>query len=138
MLEPREITMYNPMLRRLSVTALAALCAAFMLCGCASPMPRPDATTARRIGPVAEWQETSSGASLFALRPIYSHEESGADDADFRSVTDILWPIGTVSKRDDRHYWRFLLFYGIGGSKSRLEEGEDPYRFRLFPNRFPN
>ena len=111
----------------------AALLALGLLCGCATPMPHPQATTARRIGPIAEWQETSSGASLFALRPIYSHEETGDGDGDFRSVTDILWPIGTVSRRNDRHYWRFLLFYGTGGAKSRLEDGEDPYRFRLFP-----
>ncbi len=107
--------------------------AAILFSGCATPMPRPDATNARRIGPVVEWQETSSGASLFALRPIYSHEEYETESADFRSVTDILWPLGTVSHRDERYYWRFLLFYGTGGAESRLEEGEDPYRFRLFP-----
>ena len=48
---------------------LSAVASALLLAGCATPMPRPDATNARRIGPLVEWQETTSGASLFALRP---------------------------------------------------------------------
>lgn len=96
-------------------------------------MPHKDATEAWRIGPLAEYQETAAGDSLFALHPIFSHEESATNAPTHRSVTDVLWPLCTVSERDDRYYWRFLLFYGTGGAKSRVEEGEDPYRFRLFP-----
>lgn len=114
---------------------LGAIFAALMLfvSGCATPMPREDATSAWRVGPVVERQTTLGNDSLFALRPIYSHEQTSEDVKEFRSVTDILWPLGTVSRRDDRYYWRFLLFYGTGGAESRLAEGDDPYRFRLFP-----
>ena len=64
--------MDNPRSKFALLASLSAV--ALILAGCATPMPRPDATNARRIGPVVEWQETTSGASLFALRPFYSHE----------------------------------------------------------------
>ena len=44
------------------LASLSAL--ALLFAGCATPMPRPDATVARRIGPLAEWQSTAAGASL--------------------------------------------------------------------------
>ena len=96
-------------------------------------MPHPRAAEAWRIGPIVERQAIDAETKLFALRPIYSHEQTASELGEFRSVTDVLWPLGTVSRRDDRYYWRFLLFYGMGGGKSRVEGGDDAWRFRLFP-----
>lgn len=115
------------------IPILAAASAAILLCGCATPMPHPRATDAWRVGPVVERQRVGDEAGLLALRPIYSHETVSDKLGDFRSVTDVLWPLGTVSRRDERYYWRFLLFYGTGGAKSRKEDAEDAWRFRLFP-----
>lgn len=118
-------------------TALAfcalSLAALLLAAGCAAPMPPADATTAWRVGPLVDRQETDSGASLFALHPFYSHEESPTNMPDRLSETDILWPLGTISRRNERTSWRFLFFYGMDGAESRYDDGEDPYRFRIFP-----
>ena len=67
---------------------------------------------------------------MFALRPFYSRETSPTNAPDLRSENDILWPLGVTSRRDDRHYWRALFFYGTG-SDAAPDNGA--YRFRLFP-----
>ncbi len=112
-------------------TILALLPAALLLlAGCATPLPREDATEAWRVGPLLEGARTASGASLLAVRPFYSREAAPTNAPDLRVENNILWPLAVTSRRDDRHYWRALLFYGTG---SDAAADNDAYRFRLFP-----
>ena len=54
------------------------------------------------------------------------------DPTILRSETDLLWPLGIRSQRDDHYYWRALLFYGTGTLDDPTSPN-DPWRFRLFP-----
>ena len=92
------------------------------------PLPPPGAQSAWRVGPLLEGARLESGDRLLAVRPLYSRETAGGEP--FRRVTDILWPLGTFSRRDDRLSWRCLLFYGTG---DEAPEANGAYRFRLFP-----
>lgn len=106
------------------------LLAGLLFAGCRTPLPsRTDTSRAWRVGPFAEGAATASGASMLAVRPFFSHEEAGTNEL-ARSVTDILWPLGTVTSFQDNGHWRFLLFYGTHGS---TPDAPDAYRFRFFP-----
>lgn len=110
--------------------ALVFLTTTLLVSGCRTPLPaRTDTTKAWRVGPVAEGAETSSGASMVAVRPLFSHEETGTNELK-RSVTDFLWPLGTATSFEDNGHWRFLLFYGTYGN---MPDSPDAYRFRFFP-----
>jgi hypothetical protein len=114
---------------RIQLTWLGGLGGLLLLAaGCASPLPPPGAQSAWRVGPLLEGARLESGDRLLAVRPLYSRETAG--DEPFRRVTDILWPLGTFSRRDDRLSWRCLLFYGTGDA---APASNGAYRFRLFP-----
>lgn len=99
-----------------------------LACGCATSMSPPETVSSWRVGPFLEGGKTAAGDKLLAVRPFYSHEEVAFEP--FRSVTDILWPVGAFHQRGDRRSWRFIPFYGFGDD---APEADGAYRFRLFP-----
>jgi hypothetical protein len=105
----------------------AALAGAVLSMGCAHSSPPAGAVAAWRVGPLLEGARSAEGGRLLAVRPFFSRE-SVTDDS-FRSVNDILWPVGSFRRRDDRLSWRCFPFYGM----SEDDEPDGAYRFRLFP-----
>ena len=57
---------------------------AFFFTGCATPMPRADATNARRIGPVVEWPIFTAGRLRNQVRA--QEAAARAAEADFRET----------------------------------------------------
>ncbi len=105
----------------------AVLTVALLSLGCAHSSPPAGAVAAWRVGPLLEGARSADDGCLLAVRPLFSRE-SVTDDS-FRSVSDILWPVGSFRRHDDILSWRFFPFYG-------LDEDDEPdgaYRFRLFP-----
>ncbi len=102
-------------------------------------MPPGNADSGFRLGPFFESAKADDGASMVAVRPFYSREVSGTNSPLFRSETDILWPLAISSERDDRSYWRALLFYGTSAPDASDEDvinktnTSGHNRFRLFP-----
>ena len=133
---------------------IAAAFAVAVFAGCRTPMPPGAATSGLRLGPFFETARDDSGSRLIAVRPFYSREtaiesrnpnsvgeirnpapesRTSLDDPTIlRSETDLLWPLGIRSQRDDHYYWRALLFYGTGTLDDPTSPN-DPWRFRLFP-----
>ncbi len=105
---------------------------AFALCGCRTPMPPGAATSGLRLGPFFETAHDEAGSSMVAVRPFFSRETTPTNAPDLRVETDVAWPLGISSRRDDHFYWRALLFYGMGVDDAPDSPG-DPSRFRLFP-----
>lgn len=103
-----------------------------LFAGCRSIMPPGNGTQGLRLGPFFETATDDNGASMVAMRPFYSRETASPTDPTSKSKTDVLWPLGTYSTRNNRFYWRALLFYGTGTMDDPTSPG-DPYRFRLFP-----
>jgi len=63
----------------------------------------------RAAGPLYEQRRADDGASLSALRPLYSRVE---DPARRRVLRDYLWPLGMIKTLDGDTYWRFGIAYG--------------------------
>lgn len=101
--------------------------------GCRTPMPPGGATSGFRLGPFFESASDDAGNSMVAVRPFFSRESSSlTNEVERRRETDILWPLGVSSVRDDHYYWRALLLFGTG-VEDDPSSPEDPYRFRLYP-----
>ncbi|MDD5705382.1 MAG: hypothetical protein PHR35_05620 [Kiritimatiellae bacterium] len=106
--------------------ALACVCG-LLGGGCAHSSPPPGAVSAWRVGPLLEGVRTGAGQNALAVRPFYSHECVNVNPT--QSVTDVLWPAGSFSRRGERLRWRLFPAYGSDAD----DEPDGSYRFRLLP-----
>lgn len=80
----------------------------------------------RAVGPVFEWRENADGTSRKAILPFFVRER----DARGRDMTDILWPVGTISRWEGTTTWRFLTAFGYDSDNS---DPESRYRVWVLP-----
>ena len=79
------------------------------------------------LGPLYERAQSNDGKSLRAVRPFYSHVEDPDKD---RSLSDFVWPVGTIRTVHDETQWRWLIFYGFNHTTN---DPGDRYRTWLLP-----
>jgi hypothetical protein len=80
-----------------------------------------------RLGPVVEFGRNAEGVRTAAVRPLFSRV---TDPAAREAVTDVLWPVASASRRDDRLRWRVGLALG---SDADTTDPESRYSFWLLP-----
>lgn len=81
----------------------------------------------KALGPVVERLETPKGWELEAVRPLWA---SWNHEGDALRRRDILWPVGTQTRRLDQSSWRFLLAYGTDWD---VTDPGSRYRFWVLP-----
>lgn len=81
----------------------------------------------RGLGPFLEFGRRDDGASLNAVRPLFSTVN---DPTNRRSIVDYTWPIANSRTTADENLWRFLFFYGFNHTTN---DAADRYRTWLIP-----
>ena len=127
--------------RRMGVLTGIAICSGGCMSVSPSSEPRPiraaplvsrehDAEWDRRdraLGPLFEQAERTSGELLAAARPFVSRYEKPRTG--FTS-TEVLWPLYSHHRINDRTSWRFLFFFGGNGD---VTDPESRYHVWLMP-----
>lgn len=81
----------------------------------------------KALGPIYEQRVGPQGETFRAVRPFWSHASDPTTD---RSVSDVLWPVGSFKHKHDELDWRFLLGYGHDFDTN---DAQSRHRWAVFP-----
>lgn len=78
-------------------------------------------------GPLIERRISADGKEITAVRPFWSHVSDAPRN---RSMTDVMWPLGSFSYRGDQLFWRMFPAFGHDFD---TETSPSRHRWSVFP-----
>jgi hypothetical protein len=109
------------------ICSIALLAAALLPVGTGHAEDSAGGAWRFRLGPVVEFGCDAAGVRTAAVRPLFSRM---TDPSTLHTETEVVWPLATASRRDERLHWRVVIALG---SDADTHDPDSRYSFWLLP-----